>query len=320
MRGALAFKFLSTTGTPAMRARAIVIADGGFQANQEMVRKYIARRPDRILLRAPAASCGDGIRMAEAAGAAIGGFGKFYGHIQHLDAMTNSNLWPYPQLDALAEMGVLVGADGKRFTDEGLGGVAMANAITQLEDPLSSAIIFDEANWTGAGGKAAPVPANPFLFNGGAKIYSAPTIEGLAHQIGISAEGLIDTVRQHNSALESEAYNQLSPARTVGTYQPWSSAALFKHSAQPQQISTPPFHAIPVCAGITLTMGGIRINTDAQALRPSGDPINGLYVTGTPVWGLEGGARAGYVGGLCKAFVLGLVVAEHCAAQQIKAA
>ncbi len=79
---------------------------------------------------------GDGILMAEAAGAAIGGFGAFYGHIHHRDAMTNAALWPYPHFDAMAEVSLLVGPDGARFADEGLGGVPLANAIARLADPL----------------------------------------------------------------------------------------------------------------------------------------------------------------------------------------
>ena len=39
--------------------------------------------------------------------------------------------------------------------------------------------------------------------------------------------------------------------------------------------------------------------------------------SGTPVAGLEGGPRAGYVGGLSKAFILGLLAAEHMAADHM---
>jgi hypothetical protein len=39
--------------------------------------------------------------------------------------------------------------------------------------------------------------------------------------------------------------------------------------------------------------------------------FEGLYAVGTPVAGLEGGPRAGYVGGLSKAFILGLLAAEQ---------
>ncbi len=44
-----------------------------------------------------------------------------------------------------------------------------------------------------------------------------------------------------------------------------------------------------------------------------GSRFPGLYAVGTPVAHLEGGPRAGYVGGLCKGFVLGLLAAEHIA-------
>ena len=75
----------------------------------------------------------------------------------------------------------------------------------------------------------------------------------------------------------------------------------------------PPYHAVPLCAGVTGTMGGVVIDEHARAQRADGTPFPGLYAVGTPVAGLEGGPRAGYVGGLSKAFVLGLLAAEHMA-------
>jgi len=49
-------------------------------------------------------------------------------------------------------------------------------------------------------------------------------------------------------------------------------------------------------------------------MTPDGALFPGLYAVGTPVAGLEGGPLAGYVGGLSKAFILGLLAAEHIAA------
>ena len=60
-------------------------------------------------------------------------------------------------------------------------------------------------------------------------------------------------------------------------------------------------------------MGGVVIDEHAQAQKPNGTPFAGLYAVGTGVAGLEGGPRAGYVGGLSKAFILGLLAAEHLA-------
>lgn len=283
-------------------AKAVVIADGGFPANRDMVAKYITPRPDRVLCRAGSGAQGDGIRMAEAAGAAIGGLGKFYGHIHHKNAMTNAQLWPYPHLDAAAEIAILVGPDGQRFTDEGLGGVCMANAIAQLADPLSSHAIFDEAIWQTEPKISVTVPINPSMSNAGGPLITAPDLATLAEKIAIPADTLATTVAAYNDAIARGDFTALPVARSFR-----------KH--KPMAIAKAPFHAVPLCAGITGTMGGVVIDANAQAQTPAGAPFPGLYAVGTPVAGLEGGPRAGYVGGLSKAFVLGLLAAEHIAAR-----
>ena len=282
-------------------AKAVVIADGGFPANRDMVAKYITPRADRVLCRAGSSAQGDGIRMAEAAGAAIGGLGKFYGHIHHKNAMTNAQLWPYPHLDAAAEIAILVDPSGQRFTDEGLGGVCMANAIAQLADPLSSHLIFDETIWQGEPKITVTVPINPAMPNAGGPLITAPDLTSLAGKIAVPADALAATVTAYNDALERGDFRALPVPRS-----------LRKH--KPMPIVKGPFHAVPLCAGITGTMGGVVIDANAQAQTPAGAPFPGLYAVGTPVAGLEGGPRAGYVGGLSKAFVLGLLAAEHIAA------
>ena len=45
-------------------------------------------------------------------------------------------------------------------------------------------------------------------------------------------------------------------------------------------------------------------------------PIDGLYAAGGTTGGLEGGGALGYVGGLIKACVFGLRVAEDAARRQ----
>jgi fumarate reductase flavoprotein subunit len=281
-------------------AKAVVIADGGFAANRDMIAKYITPRADRVLCRVGPGAQGDGIRMAEQAGAAIGGFGEFYGHIQHRNAMTNALLWPYPHLDAAAEVGILVGPDGRRFTDEGLGGVCMSNAIARLRDPLSASLIIDDAIWQAEPAITTTVPANPIMVEAGGEVSSAVDIESLAARVGLPPAALSQTVRDYNEAVASNDFARLAVARTTA-----------KH--KPMPILRPPFHAIPLCAGITGTMGGVVINEYAQALRPDGTVFPGLYAVGTPVAGLEGGPRAGYVGGVSKAFILGMLAAEHIA-------
>jgi fumarate reductase flavoprotein subunit len=281
-------------------SKAVVIADGGFAANPEMVAQYITPRADRVLARVGPGATGDGIRMAQKAGAAVGGFGEFYGHIHHASAITNARQWPYPHLDAAAEIAIVVGPDGKRFTDEGLGGVCVANAIARLPDPLSAFLIFDDAIWRAEPGLSTTVPANPVMVDAGGALLSAPDIEMLARFAHLPPDQLASSIAQYNDAVDGNDFGRLAVPRTTR-----------KH--KPMPIHAAPFHAVPLCAGITGTMGGVVINEHAQAKKPDGAVFSGLYAVGTPVAGLEGGPRAGYVGGLSKAFILGLLAAEHMA-------
>ncbi len=283
----------------AATTNAVVIADGGFPANAELFRKYIGPRPDRVLMRHAGTAVGDGLKMAEAAGAALVNLDRFYGHLLSRDAMGNMGLWPYPQIDAVATAAIVVDPRGQRVLDEGLGGIAITNALARLDDPLCATVICDAPIWESAG-KAAQIPPNPQLLAGGGTLHQADTLEALAGAAGISPDGLAETVAGYNDAVRSNRLTTLLPERSA-------------RSGQPRPIETPPFFAIPICAGITNTFGGIAIDGHGRVKRPNGSIIPGLYAAGGTTGGLEGGGALGYVGGLIKACVFGLRVAEHAA-------
>jgi len=286
-------------GRETLRCTAVVIADGGFQSNLDLVGKHVCRQPERIKQRNAGTARGDGLTMAEAAGAHLVGLDRFYGHVLSVDALTNDSLWPYPYLDALAVAGVVVGPDGRRFVDEGRGGVFLANTIAALPDPLSAMIVFDHAIWEGPG-RHGLIPSNPHLPKVGGTLHQAADLAGLARAAGLPADALAQTVAAHNAAVANGTLTALTPAR--GTLK-----------GKPMPIATGPFYAAPLCAGITYTMGGIAVDEHSRALRPDGSPIAGLYAAGASTGGLEGGPTVGYVGGLVKCGVTGLRAAEHIA-------
>jgi fumarate reductase flavoprotein subunit len=72
-------------------------------------------------------------------------------------------------------------------------------------------------------------------------------------------------------------------------------------------IRQPPFVAVPLCAGLTYTMGGLTIDPQARVLHTEGHPITGLFAGGGSIGGLEGGPYVGYTGGLAKALVFGRI-------------
>lgn len=285
-------------GAPlSLSARAVVLADGGFQGNTDLLRRHITAVPDRVKQRGTATGRGDGLRMAEEAGAAITALDRFYGHLLCRDAMTSDQVWPYPELDAIAAAGIVVNHRGARFMDEGMGGIHMANTLARSADPLDATLVFDTPIWDGAG-RSARIPVNPELVRAGGTVHRAPTLDALAALAGIDPAGLRQSVAAHNAAILAGTLGQLDPPRSDDRY-------------RPMPIATGPFLAIPACAGITYTMGGIRIDADARVLREDGSAIPGLYAAGATTGGIEGGELVGYTGGLSKAAVFGFRAAEH---------
>ncbi len=283
------------------RARAVVIADGGFQGNPELVKRYISGHPERLKQRGAGTGRGDGLLMAQAFGAATTGLDRFYGHVLCRDALTNEMLWPYPYLDPLVTAGIVVTVTGQRFVDEGRGGTYTANFIAQLDDPLSAFTIFDHDIWEQPG-RFGLIPPNPHLANEGGTMHKAADLAALAKAAGINGVALQATVAAYNKALAEQTEKPLSltPLRSTK-----------KYKAMP--IVKPPFYAVPAVSGITYTMGGIVISAHAQALREDGKAIEGLYVAGAAAGGMEGGPEIAYVGGLSKGGVTGLAAAEHIA-------
>ncbi len=78
-------------------------------------------------------------------------------------------------------------------------------------------------------------------------------------------------------------------------------------------VTSPPYYAIPVCAGITVTSGGLAVNGRGEVVDGDDRLIAGLYAAGSAVGGIDGGPRAGYVGGLIKSFGIGLIAADSIA-------
>lgn len=281
-----------------LTARAVMVADGGFQASPDLMRRFISPAPEKVQARNAQTGRGDGFRMVEAVGGHfVGHESGFYGHIMARESFTDARLSPYPFVDTLACAGMIVHHDGTRFTDEGRGGTFVANEMARLPDPTNAVVIFDRAIWDGPGTKKA-LPPNPIFPLSGGRIIMADSIPQLAERAGIDAARLAETVAAFNSHVRDGRADALPVVRTVK-----------KLAAFP--IVHPPFGAILACPGITYTMGGIAIDGNARVLNDADLPIPGLYAAGASTGGLDGGPYSGYVGGLSKAATFGLRGAEH---------
>jgi fumarate reductase flavoprotein subunit len=297
--------------TVSYMGRSIVLADGGFQGNLDLVKRFISPRPDCLTQRNAKTGTGDALLMAEAVGAKLTGTDRFYGHLLVQESMTNDLLWPYPTIDTLASSAIVIDKSGRRFLDEGMGGVAMTNVIAKLDDPLSTTAIFDHALWEGAG-RLEFTPPNPYVVSSGGTLTSAADIRVLATAIDVLPETLAKTIENYNAAIERNEVASLTPERTPGRMFGVLRSSETRTTLQP--IKQPPFYAIRLCAGLTYTMGGIAIDRRAQVIKKNGSPIPGLFAVGACTGGLEGGPMAGYIGGLCKALSLGYIAAASIGA------
>ncbi len=280
-------------------SKSVVLADGGFQGNTALLKKYITPEPTKVMQRGASTGVGDGLRMATEIGGHQTKLGYFYGHTLCRDAFNNDKTWPFPQIDELCCAGIVIDQNGRRLVDEGLGGVTIANAIAKLADPLSTWVIFDELMWLEAGCLGV-VPVNPHLIHAHGTIVKAHTLIDLAEKIGVNYVNLFQTIEEYDEAVKSGNGSHLAISRTTQT----KKAYVFTQS---------PFYAIPLCAGLTYTFGGIAIDEHARVIKADGAPIGGLYAAGTTAGGIEGVDGCGYVGGLIMGLVFGMRAAEHVA-------
>jgi fumarate reductase flavoprotein subunit len=287
---------VETDGGERIQSQAVVICDGGFQANAELVDRYFgAGTAEQIMLRGTDTGTGDGALMAEAAGAKLVNMDAFYGCLLSRDARTNQNLWPFPIVDQLAGRSMLVDeSTGQRFVDEGVGGVLLTNLIAKYDRPAAAVAIFDAGTWNALG--AESVPVNPNLVDHGGTMHSADNVSDLARAIGAPVEPLERSVEAWNAG-------QLT----------------LPHTGQMKPIAAPPYHAVPIIPGITYTMGGILIDASARVLSHEGErPIPGLWAAGTAAGGLEGGPRATYLGGIMQSTVFGRRAAASIAESLVR--
>ena len=78
-------------------------------------------------------------------------------------------------------------------------------------------------------------------------------------------------------------------------------------------LSTAPYYAIKIAPGIHHTMGGLKINTDAQVLDTDGSIIPGLYAAGETTGGVHGGNRIGG-NAVCDFVVFGRIAGSNASA------
>ena len=262
-------------GVHDIRSRGVVLACGGFEANQEMRVKYLGAGWERAKVRGAKYNTGDGHRVAMEVGAKP--VGQWTGcHATPIDY----DAPPTGVLEATDKMprrsyplGITVNLAGRRFFDEGDGFAeqTFVNAAHQiLEQPRGLVFqIFDS--------KAAVHLEARY---GVSEAIEAVSIRELAEKLQIKASALTATVEAFNAEAHEGEYvpRELDGRSTRSVDPPKTNWAL--------KIDSPPFLAYKVTGGITYTYGGPKINRRAQVVDMEDRPIPGLFAAGEIVGGI----------------------------------
>jgi tricarballylate dehydrogenase len=262
-----------------IRAPAVVLACGGFEANAEMRTRYLGPGWELAKVRGTRFNTGDGIAMALEAGAMP------YGNWSGCHAVGwDRNAPEFGDLavgDAFQKhsypFGIMVNARGERFVDEGadLRNYTYAKYGHEvLKQPQQFA-------WQVFDGKVLHLLRDEYRIRQITKA-SAATLEELAGKLeGVDQNAFLETVRAYNAAVQTEVLFDPTVKDGRGT----------KGIAPPKSnwanpLDTPPFEAYQVTCGITFTFGGLRIDEGTQVLDTDLQPIPGLYAAGELVGGL----------------------------------
>ena len=265
--------------TLALKAKAVVLAAGGFQADPEWRTRYLGPGWELAKVRGTRFNTGDGIRMALAAGAApTGNWSGCHAVAWERNAPEFGDLAIGDQFQKHSyPWGIYLNAEGKRFVDEGAdfrnytyakyGRVILAQPgqfAWQIFDAKVKAQLRDEY-------KIKQVTKRV-----------GNTLEELVGKLeDTDQKAALEEIRQYNAAVQTDI--PFNPNVKDGRC---TKNLKINKSNWANTLDTPPFEAYAVTCGITFSFGGLRINTDAQVMSSDGAPIPGLFAAGELVGGI----------------------------------
>jgi tricarballylate dehydrogenase len=265
--------------TAEIRAKSVVLAAGGFQANAEMRTRYLGPLWELAKVRGSRFNTGDGIKMALDIGAMPAGnwsgchavgWDRNAPEFGDLAVGDNFQKHSYP-------FGVMLNANGERFVDEGADfrnyTYAKYGSIILMQPGQFAWQVFDK--------KVLYLLRDEYRIKRVTKV-RADTLEDLVNKLeGVNAEQALMTFDVYNKAVKRDVPFDPNTKDGRGT-----EGLIIPKSNWANTIDQPPFEAYAVTCGITFTFGGLKIDTESRVIDSDGKPIPGLFAAGELVGGL----------------------------------
>ncbi|KAF2206869.1 hypothetical protein CERZMDRAFT_122858 [Cercospora zeae-maydis SCOH1-5] len=280
-----------------VKARSVILAAGGFEANPELRRKWMGPGWELAHTRGTPYNTGDVLLAAMEVGAKrVGDFSPTGCHSVAWDADSSKTGGDREKTNEFTKsgypLGLMLNAEGRRFVDEGVDlrnytYAKFGRAI--LEQPQG--IAFQVWDREGQQWLRAEEYRDEMVRKVTAD--SIPELARKLQQDGLRDPGeFVQTITEYNSAVAAHRMEhpdaKLNPAIKDGLST--QSAAVRLELAKSHwavAVKQPPFLAVKVTSGITFTFGGLAINAEnAAVLREDGTEIVGLHCVGEMVGGL----------------------------------
>ncbi|MCC7329582.1 MAG: FAD-binding protein [Gammaproteobacteria bacterium] len=291
-------------------APAVVIATGGFESNDALVREHWPGDravPEPLYVGSGQFATGSGLQLAVGAGATLERMDR---QLVYVTGMPNPRDPAHRRgLLVLNPAAIMVDAQGRRFVNEAAPSKDIESLL--LSRPQASHwLVFDEGSraqlmirggpWLDRKAMEADIMANPAL------VSRADDIAALAVAAGLPPDALAATLDRYNGFVSAgrDADFQRFGQGTAGP--------------PPPALKVPPFYAIKLSPMTRKSMGGIAIDHDAHALGAGGQPVRGLYAAGeaTGVAGINGshGGSGTFLG---PSLLLGRIAGRTAAAEAV---
>lgn len=283
--------------THEVKAKSVVIASGGFEANIPWLKEYWGDAAENFLIRGTKYNQGRMLKELLEHGAKPVGDPRGC-HAVAIDARAPKfDGGIVTRLDCIP-FGIVVNRDGRRFYDEGEDFWSRRYAIwgglvARQPDQIAYGIVDSKTIDRFIPSVYPPIEAR--------------SIGELARRLGLEPSALVATIEQFNRSVRPGAFDmgRLDDCRTEGLDPPKS------HWALP--IDRPPFYGYPLRPGITFTYLGVTVNERAQVIMRDNRPAKNIFAAGEIMAGniLTRGYLAGF--GLTIGSVFGRIAGREAA-------
>lgn len=287
--------------------RGVVCSAGGFARNPGLRAKFGPHPASTDWTAVIAGDTGDAFTAATALGAATANLDKAY----WLPGLVNAKGVSSVFIAERCQPGsILVDAAGRRFANEAKSYMELGNDQYRAQAIPAYLIVDSRHRRRYTLGDTPPsVPPRAWLASGHLK--KAPTLRELADRCGIDPAGLEDTVRRFNhmaAAGVDEDFGRGSSAYDLVYGDPTNTP---NPSLGP--VAKPPFYAAKMMPTDVGMAGGLLTDEHARVLREGGEPIPGLYASGTTAASCMGDTYPGGGISLGQSSVFALLAVEHLA-------